>query len=105
MQAAVTLAAVPAWRLVTHAPWLALHPVRLLAATLGLRSLGTALLLATLQAAVMWASCQVVHLASRFVFDEFKCLMSSWFTASPGLLLGINSCGCTHAGATHAALG
>jgi hypothetical protein len=60
MQAATTLAAVPAWRLVTHAPWLLLRPVRLLAAALGLWSLGTALLLAALQAAAMWAVSQVL---------------------------------------------
>lgn len=53
------MAGVPAWRFATHAPWLLLHPLRLLAAALGLQSLGTSLLLAALQAAAMWAICQV----------------------------------------------
>ena len=66
MQAAATLVALPAWRFVTHAPWLLLHPVRLLAATLGLWSLGTALLLAGLQAAAMRAVSQVLFCCRAF---------------------------------------
>lgn len=66
VQVGVTLVAVPAWRLATHAPWLLLHPVRLLAAALGLRSLGAALLLAALQAAAQWAVCQVLRCGCHF---------------------------------------
>jgi hypothetical protein len=68
-QVAVTLAAVPAWRLVTHAPWLLLHPVRLLATALGLRSIGAALLLASLQDVAQWADCQVLR-CGRHVTNE-----------------------------------
>lgn len=60
----VTLLAVLAWRFATHAPGLLLHPVRLLAAALGWRALGTALTLSLLQAAAAAAFAQ-----ARFTRD------------------------------------
>lgn len=73
----MTLLAVPAWRFATHAPGLLLHPLQLLAAAFGLRSLGTAVALAALQAVASWAFSQVVTQVLKLVLETLGLLCFS----------------------------